>query len=159
MEPIKWSELTPIQKNALIAEKVMGWEWIDYDYRDVSQKGQRWLLPDLEGIAYLAPGEWLYYQDEPEVYPKGSVFPERHKDNRYVPAWIPNYIDDMNAAWLIFKAMSDAHQQGRIDFEQLAQFANMIGQRWERYVDLLVDWPTAEDICIDALRACGVEIV
>lgn len=159
---MKWSELGEIQRNALVAEKVMGWQWIPYTFYDAAPPDdQLWLLPDGQSVACLTSGEWTYYLDEPEIYPEGSVFPLPHKDNRHIPYWIPRYTTSMDAAWLVVEKILDK-----------VVFTSEVGD-WSnesKYVVITFGRTLSQDeirtaaatmpeaICIAALKTVGVEI-
>lgn len=174
---MKWSELSEIQKNALVCEKIFGWQWIPYTYYDAAPPdGQLWLLPDGQSVSKLTPGEWTYYLDEPEVYPEGSPFPLPHKDNRHLPYWIPDYSTSMDAVWSIVEKLAERElfvnfemhylkKDRRYDFDRINVnfcFRNTVNT--DRYPyrhasaapENLASMPEA--ICKAALIAVGVEI-
>jgi hypothetical protein len=156
---VAWSKMSDIQRNACIAEKVMGWQWIAYAFYDAAPPDdQLWLLPDGQSVARLTSGEWTYYLEEPEVYPEGSPFPLPHKDNRHLPGWIPDYSTSMDAACTIpahpsfFGANTEivcvpkGYWRCCVDFHQR-------GKEYHGFADT-----PAEAVCIAFLRAVGVEI-
>lgn len=164
-EPVfKWATMRDIQKNALVAEKIMGWQWVPYTFYDAAPPDdQLWLLPDGQSVTRLTSGEWTYYLDEPEVYPENSPFPLPHKDNRHLPYWIPPYTTSMDEAWEVLQAMS-ARYNAQAEFvdEPFAQFVDELlpnsgGEIWTAWKCMATEvakW-TPESICIAALRACG----
>lgn len=174
---MKWSELSEIQRNALVCEKIFGWQWISYTYYDAAPPDdQLWLLPDGQSASKLTPGEWTYYLDEPEVYPEDSLLPLPHKDNRHLPYWIPDYSTSMDAAWQILAHLKEHKQfvnfaihcdkaDRRFDYDRIAInicFRNTVNV--DRYpyhhstikVETLDEMPEA--ICKAALMAVGVEL-
>jgi hypothetical protein len=141
----------------------MGWQWIAYAFYDAAPPDdQLWLLPDGQSVARLTPGEWTYYLEEPEVYPEGCPFPLEHKDNRILPAWIPDYTTSMDGCWAIVQ-----HVRQHFIYSKRRRFweeAQRIISARIKMKNGLVAWPDAiffleSDIpALAALRVLGVEI-
>lgn len=159
---MKWDELTSIQKNALVAEKVEGWQWIPFDFDDVyPMKDQLWLLPDALATHDLTPGEWTWYLEEEQIYPEGSLFPLPHKDKRIIPTWLPYYTESMNAAWEIVEKLYEQYNvQTYMDSGLLDKYEVNVFVRDD--VKLAgsggSDTSMSEAICKAALRVYGVKI-
>lgn len=153
-----WPNLTPIQKNAVIAEKIMGWQWIPFDFDDVyPMTGQLWLLPDPTATSDITNGEWTWYIEEEEVWPKGSISPLPHKDKHILPIWIPHYISDMDGTITVLRTVT---KRNDVDLEEL--YDAIWGDAWDDLTPLeateaVCQW-TPEQICIAALKAVGCTI-
>lgn len=162
-ESMKWDEMTDIQQNALIAEKVMGWQWIPFDFHDAHpMKDQLWLLPDALSTHDLSSGEWTWYMEEEEVYPEGKLFPLPHKDNRIVPAWLPGYTTDMNDAWQIVEKLGEKLFDIRL-YREEGFTAKYCVNIWKRDDGTLAgrgrsDISMPDAICKASLMAMGVKI-
>lgn len=162
---MKWSEMREIQKNALIAEKIFGWQWIPYTFYDAAPPDdQLWLLPDGQVVSDLTPGEWTYYEEDEQGHIIG---------NRYIPYWIPHYTTSMDAAWQVLTHLKERElfvnfaihcdkKDRRLDFDRIVVnicFHNTINV--DRYpynhstvrIEALDEMPEA--ICKAALIACG----
>lgn len=155
-ETIKWADLTELQRSALVAEKVLGWQWIAYDYHDSSMKGQLWLLPDGESVTNLRPGEWTSYLEEEQIYPDGSPFPLPRQDNRHLPVWLPHYSTNIEDAWEVVE-----HMKKRASMIYLPDLDSQIAQAsiWansEFHLGCATTMPEA--ICIAALKAVGLQV-
>lgn len=161
---MNWKEMTTLQRNALIAENLFGWEWIPYDFYDCSLKDQIWLLPDGQSVADLKPGEWTWYLEEEAIFPEGSLFPLEHKD-KHILVDMPNYIGSMDTAMSVVRQMNESDSPDYPDFATYARFieelekivgSNLIFDLF--YCDLEGDHLTPERICLAALRARGVTV-
>lgn len=157
-EPVfKWATMRDIQRNALIAEKIMGWQWVPYTFYDSGQADQLWLLPNAQSVADLTPGEWTYYEEDAQGQRIG---------NRYLPTWIPHYTTDMNAAWEVLQAMSTRYSaQSEFVDEPFAQFVDVLlpnsgGEIWTAWKCMATEvakW-TPESICKASLKSVGIPI-
>jgi hypothetical protein len=159
---MKWDEMTDIQQNALVAEKVMGWQWIPFDFDDAyPMKDQLWLLPDALSTHDLSPGEWTWYQEEEQVYPEGKLFPLPHKDNRIVPSWLPYYTKSMNDAWQIVEKLGEnldirLYMEEGFSGKYCVNIWKRDGGRIVGHEHSNTSMPDA--ICKAALKACGVQV-
>ncbi len=148
MQIIEWNILTDLQRNAIIAEKVMGWKWIEH-----LEKGELWLLPDKLSTTEVSSGDTVWYIKEEEVWPEGNVSPLPHKDKRSVPYWLPHYTTHMDAAWDIVDRINTNFILTRTDTGTC--FGHFSGG--EPRVHTFAETPQIV-ICIDALRLLGYEV-
>lgn len=151
-----YTELTRIQRNALIAQHIEGWQWIPYDFHDSCLTGQIWLLPDTLGTLQLTSGEWTYYLEEEEVYPDDSPFPLPHQDKRYVPGWLPGYFESLELAFDVASRYFLAMNLQKHESLGLTEYAaNVFGGI---YGGALVKSRNSmkEAICLAMLKARGV---
>jgi hypothetical protein len=142
---MKWAEMTPEQKDALVAEKVMGWQWVPAErFAPNAKKGTSWLLPEggLLAVKSDVGAEWKLIGD-----------------GRYMPRyWIPRYTASMDAAWLVVEKMKESDQTlYELFIEALLRFTDAL----EAGVNILIHFMrnlTPEHICLAALNAVWVEI-
>lgn len=151
---IDWTALTELQKNATIAEKIMGWKWVSWDYYAAyPTRNQQWLLPSTLDTKKVTPGNWVWYTGESIDAISSIVFPQEHQDKRIVPVWLPRYTTDMNDAWDIVDKIDRRILLGRTEDRTY----------WVNFANEGLKGPTSastpqEAICIDALRILGYEV-
>jgi len=132
-EPIKWSALTPEQRDALVAEKVMGWK----------------------------PGQICtgLFSDNYHCDRCGATSLS-HEDHPAVP--LP-YTTSMDAAWAVWGKMKEDAKWHRFCFELDEVLTQHKYRREDRtYITWFEQFLSAlngDAICLAALRAAGVEIV
>lgn len=152
---IKWNELTPEHRNLLVAQTVFNYQPV---MCDVEGRDERYVQVYDSGETYCR-----------KCHGRGNIgYTDGHPlafEHQIVPPKL--YTTDMNAAWEIVKQMNqDAIYSRRIQFWQFVQLVLssrlntnglMVKGTIAAYPDLL--WfLTAEDICIAALKKCGVEV-
>ena len=154
---MKWTEMTSTQRDALVAEKVMGWHWVEANHQDVSRvKHQVWLLPpDVHDDILIAPGEWGYYVDIPD----DPLYVDTAK---LIPLnLLPSYTTDMNAALQIIEldrfSNVSIERQWRSEYIPPEQYYLC---RIVTHGDLYYcNAATAQEaVCLAALSACGIEV-
>ena len=135
-EPIKWSEMTPDQRDALVHLKVMS--------NICTGKAGKHQRIYADGTP---PTSWWYCSGCAKRWPED---PGEHSAD--IP---PHYTTDMNAAWLVVEKFK---QDGRGGYEFI-QWQYHLGNLYGRpsYRDTLYDL-NPEGVCIAGLRAVGVEI-
>lgn len=153
---MKWSKLTALQRNALVCEKVFGWQWIAYNFYDtIACDNQLWLfLPNGEAIAELSPGEWTYYEEDAE----GSIV-----GNRYLAYIIPDYSTSMDAAMDIitshkFMKVELDYSEGWVDDTTRWQVYSCIVHPYNGEVIGIIANTMNDALCLAALKAVGMEI-
>jgi hypothetical protein len=149
MKMIEWQKLDFLQRDALIAENVFGWQWIAYQYPEVVFENQLWLLPDKESTKRISRDDWSTDQDGKFV--------------RCYPYWIPNYSKELKVAWKIvecFDEMELSHHQGTKSNGEPGQIYicsfNTLSTKQE---GICIAENVIDAICIAALRNTGLEIV
>ncbi len=155
-----WKNLAPIQQNAIIAEKIFGWQWIPFDFDDVGSipEGQLWLLPDALATHNITNGEWTWYIEEEEVWPKGSISPLPHKDNHILPIWIPDYLTSMSAAMAVLRAVVELEACDKeILCNTLLWAKTWLNCEPQEILERVCEW-TPEKICLAALESIGCEV-
>ena len=143
MEPIKWHALTPEQRNALIAEKVMNWQerQCDGEWAEVSGG---WFCTKCGH-----DGNW------------GDSF-----EHAELP---PRYSQSMDAAWLVLQNMVERYEQKAQQFFDFAGYM-FDASGWDRteihgdvypgfHVCIMAAQWTPDAICIAALRAMGYAVL
>lgn len=152
---MRWNDLSDLHKNTLIAEKIFGWQWIFYNFYDVSSiKNQLWLLPDGESVANLKPGEWTWYLEEEKVYPEGSYFPLPHKDNRILaPGMMPNYIECVETALQVAEKAQErfAHAFLTIRSNVIGEYKYSVIFSWSISAEFMVLKGIQDDCNLDDL--------
>lgn len=97
---MNYHDLEPEQKNALVAWKIMGWHWVDFDFYDVTTiKHQFWLLPNVLETQTIPPGEWTWFLENEEGDPIGNRI--------IVPSMMSNFCKKLDSAWRIVERMVD----------------------------------------------------
>ena len=134
---MKWSEMTPEERDRLVAEKVMGWQ----------EKQCESSSTDLEEL----PGEWRCGICG---FTAGYEVPTLHT------AIPPKYSTDMNAAMCL---VEKCHQDGLDVSMYVAQHTKYGVQTWKRSFDALrisasSDSSMQEAICFAVLHAYNKEI-
>lgn len=151
---MKWSEMTPAQRNQIVAGKVMGVTEFQCDggrltllnYDTVSQRST---------YACTACGTVLTVTD---YFREKLKLPEQHM------IFIPRYSESMDAAWMIVESrwfrrdvrrIDLAYDTMRTDQEHLHTCAlKLYDGRVVAAQSASMPWA----ICIAALHACGVEV-
>ena len=143
-EQIKlWATLSPAQRDALIAQRVFGWQWIPAKaYGPHVKEGAAWLLPSngLSGITSDLSAEWTDIGD-------GQFIP-RH--------WVAYYSTDLNAAWTLLERFHSYQTVAvpKAKHFEVDVFAGNGKDTWGA-----VSHQSMQDaICIAVLRAVGVEV-
>ncbi len=150
---IEWSSLTPEQKDALVAEKVMEWR---PTLCEATEKDIFYAAESAEKVRIYCSK--CGYQDREGIIYRGIVY------------WVhsvpqPHYTQSMDAAWLVVRMMNNSDSptfhsyQGYADFiDALEKIvgSNMFFDLF--YCDKDGDHLTPERICKAALQAVGVEI-
>ena len=146
-QQIDWQAMTENERDALIAEKVFGWQWVlveqckDIKQQDdlipfIASKNTSWLLPDdgLKDKNYLG-ASWQYINNK-QVMPRN---------------WIPHYSISMGAAWLIVERMKEP--------DSPADFHDLVDELADNtYVFDFLWHLTPERICLAALIAFGCDV-
>lgn len=136
-ETIKWSALTPEQRDTLIAEKIMGWTPEPCDALDQ-------MIDFSDGWYCKACGvyKWL---------------PGRQEHNKPTP----RYSQNMDTAWLILKHFSDWEEHYQFHEKFMSYFEETVSDRWDEdgltFEGLALLTP--EQICIATLKAVGCEVI
>ena len=155
-ETIKWDELTPTQRDVLMAENVFGWQWIPAEaYGPHVKPGTCWLLPEngLMGIKSDLSAEWTDIGD-------GKFIP-RH--------WIAHYTTSWDAAMLAY-AQAMRHADKEVLIHELLGIPYAIESQYDlnvlpskhylnvsRVLDLIAEW-TPQSVCRAIAAAYGVQI-
>ena len=144
---MNWSSLTPRERDALVAEKVMGW---------VIDPGACHDDPTEIHTAFLFdPAQY------PDAYPSVShgLRPERSDQ------FVPHYTTQIARAWEVVEKMQSMNHQQDIHIQCLHGKWDVSMCHFERneeqmeWGDWTINAPTApEAICKAALRAVGVKI-
>lgn len=140
-----WSELTPSERDALIAEKVMGWKrmtWYEYDKQNPrSAHRNKELTP--------------YWHPVSDPYTDTSLKLAEDSIDYYYPesAWSPS--TDIAAAWEVKNTFTDYKDCAKFTRALYSQVRGRVGMLSESYLILHV---TPADICLAALKAVGVEV-
>jgi hypothetical protein len=142
----KWSEMSPKQRDRMVAEKIMGYTVRKHGYYDggfqssSSVKRPAYYLFDAEGNA-----DW-------------------HREHiSEVAAWAgcPSYTTDMGAAWSVVRRMDTVHK------DRFVPFAVYLGLLTVHLEDVpsprafqmnlgRLSKITPEDVCFAALKALGI---
>lgn len=161
--------MTDRELDALVAEKVMGWEWAPFNYKPN--------FGPMEKTEVLAPAKWsdpnhLVFTDyDPSAKPNQVKVPitESGRLDRVFPqgpnfhqlAWVPLFSTDISAAWQVVEKM----REGLRDFHMESYDCEKKGKGyfvafWGNFDDWFdaPDASPARAICLAALRAVGVEI-
>ena len=127
---IKWSELTPEQKDRIIAEKVMNWQEKQCDGEHGEVSGG-WFCTKCGREGNW--GEDFYHAELP-----------------------PRYTTSLDAAWLGVERVTQAPQSQ----EEALQFRSTRFMFWFEQSNLWTHTreEAANALCVAALRACGVEV-
>lgn len=128
-ERVKWGALSARERDALVAERVMGWPVIgdDEPYRHHVHKG---------GVV-TARG--------PQAF-RGRAIPDR---------WFPS--TDIAAAWDVVDKLLETGRWATIEVERLGTSVYLSGNKAADDVEA-VRLPAPEAICIAALRSVGVDV-
>jgi len=140
MEQIYWNELTSVQRNILVAEKVMGIELKEECDGEIGASATTPFSSDEDGGWYCIR---CGYRDR---WGKRSTHQEIAK----------NYSTDIGAAWLIveyFRGRFDVHI-GSAPMPSEYQISVIDRQSRHRYISANAE-SAPEAICIAALRAVG----
>jgi hypothetical protein len=128
-EPIKWSAFTSEQRDALIAERVIGW-----------------VPQECDGSISWDHGIWRCL----ECGTDGT----RHETTMHtIP--VPHYTTSMDAAWLVVEKMKEAGRNNGLFVPWQYHLSYLYGR--PSYRDTLYDL-NAEGVCIAALRAVGLQV-
>jgi hypothetical protein len=171
---MKWSELSPEQRNALVAESVMGIQRSDADpLCQVYMPGREMLvspvLSEENGYReFKASCMRCGWSTTLHIHPHNADKSPLEMMTRHSPA-IPHYSESMDAAWQIVKHLDDSLEVNKTGKLCCWQFLGDIATSYDAYSDhygsdeaifSLGDLAalTPEKICIAALRACGIEV-
>ncbi len=139
-EAIKWAELTPAQRDELVAEKVMGWTRVQCpgDEKDVYCNEYSDYVCSVCG-AY-AP------RNLPLVH---GIIPPEH-----------SYSQSLDAAWKVVEKMKepDTDPECQGNYTHFADLCDGLEFGTGSSVFDVLWHLTSERICLAALNACGVEI-
>lgn len=142
-DTIKWSDTTNREKTRLILEHIMKWtyfqRWEDY----AGEKHWR-IASQQTAITYPV----AFWNDQTNQW---SVFHQEEQDARPFDP-----LHSLDAAWLVVERVTRPPQSR----EEAVQGANTQFMLWWIHVDL---WActreaAANEICLAALKACGVEV-
>jgi len=137
---INWQTLTPRERDALVAEKVMGWVWLKYPKED------EWAQ------IYLKEGRISYWMD--------GVCTINTTNKDETPN-CPFYTTSIKTAWVIIDKMDsegwvwdlNSHAGWRVRIAKYSSPDQAIYECSQKFVKTLT-----ESICIAALRAKGLKI-
>jgi hypothetical protein len=137
---MKWEEMTARQRDVLVAEKVMGWQWWHWVVTNDGELVQ----------ALFAPSDdtsWI-----------GERHLGKREHARIFESTTPRYTTDIAAAWQVKTALTEQGYVFYFDTES-GPSACFRGQDQDYdemgYSDAFTD---SEAICLAALRAKGVEV-
>ena len=129
-----WTEMTPEERNRLVAEKVMGWQPKPCDDDDT-------MLYDAGEMCCRNCGVYEHINS----FEHGEPLP-------------PRYTQSMDAAWPIFQAMVQSEQYSHAFRQALVA---VLGLKVKEPATFSLAWIarlTPEKICKAALESCGVHI-
>jgi Phage ABA sandwich domain len=133
---MKWNELSTEQKNALVAEHVMGWQAKECE-SDLAEVCGGWQCTSC-GLS----GDW------------GKDF-DRYAGHLALP---PRYTESMDAAWQVFRHIVYLDRAVDEHIEQIERFAYGLGGLRTLFAvvfEQIAEW-IPETICKCALEALGV---
>lgn len=139
-----WDDLSPKERNALVAEKVMGWEW--------------WVYKEHEGMAIL-----LHPETSNDLKESSHYWPANEDDERFLESAHP-YTSDIRAAWRVVEQMWEDDWQLEVAYSKPDETSLYfwIPEEYEKPMHTAMDTPSAagakaptmpEAICLAALRA------
>lgn len=135
---MKWSELSPEQRDRLVHEQVMKHSPDEPCTGDFVP-----MVPEADGLYCTGCGAEAYWHDDQE-------------HERPIP---PHYTTDMNAAWRVVEKMKEGGRTNPL---------NSLFVPWQYHLSYLYGRPSHRDvlydlnpegICLAALKACGIAVV
>jgi hypothetical protein len=140
-----WSEMSPQERDAWVAEKVMGWEMCTFDHSRPKHRSSK----DFPGTIInnwdsKGPHKWLESPDgQSKVYLCGC---------ECVGEEIPHYSTDIAAAWEVVEKIYSQTNHFTLNYDPSHPLVDF----GEDALDIGASVPEA--ICLAALKAVGVDI-
>lgn len=143
-DTIKWSELTPTQRDAIIHEKIFGLQ-----VEPCQQPDDDEITLSCSACGHRYPDSLVEWTDPQEV----PYIPSKQKAHTRP---IPAYTSSLDAAWQLVERVTRPPQSQ----EEALQFRSTRFMFWFEKANL---WActreeAANELCLAALRACGVEV-
>lgn len=147
--PIQWSEMTPGERNRVIATKIMG-------ITDFHCDGKFSLVRNREMLSRRSVYICSKCQMVLKTTNRGL---ERHGLPEPHMILVPRYTESMDAAWEVVKRVSTAPYDWKF-LSWIATNYDVCSKHADEATSRLSDLAalTPEKICLAALRACGVEV-